>query len=201
MITIGDPIRVTPPAVLPVSLAELKAQLRYYNNDEDGIMIQYIRAAVEHVEDWTGLGLITQTRSQTFSAFPVTGTILKLGARPVQEIISVDYLDESAVSQVLNTSIYRVGGINQVRHSSWLSLATSQVWPTPYSSQDAITVLYRVGFGDDHNSVPERIRHAILMHATTLFEVRSEVAYGVSVNPLPYNIEVLLRDYRPLAVA
>jgi uncharacterized phiE125 gp8 family phage protein len=83
-IVASDPIRVSPPAALPLALAELRAQCRLTDDDgtdENALLMSYLRAATEYVEQYTGLALITQDFEQRFSSFP---TELVLWRRPVQ---------------------------------------------------------------------------------------------------------------------
>jgi uncharacterized phiE125 gp8 family phage protein len=72
-------IRVIAPATMPVALQELKAQVRYFDSDEDATLLAFLRSSVEEAENYTGLGLITQTWKQSWSAFPtLPSTSLKL---------------------------------------------------------------------------------------------------------------------------
>jgi uncharacterized phiE125 gp8 family phage protein len=212
VITIGDPIRTVPPAALPVSLAELKAHLRVDESHEDASIMGYCRAAVEHVERYTGMGLITQTWKQTYSAFPraedrregasfdtPSSRVMRLWRRPVQAVPSIEYLDGAGVTQTLDPSVYEVAGANWSMTQPWIALASGKSWPATYVSPQAITVTYRVGFGDDHNAVPELIRHAILLVVGTWYGYREDVVMGAAVAEIPLASKALLRDWRPLA--
>jgi uncharacterized phiE125 gp8 family phage protein len=212
MITIGDPVLIVSPAELPVSLAELKAHLRVDDAAEDASIMSYCRAAVEHVERYTSMGLITQTWEQTYSAFPgavdcrgglssdgSSSRAMRLWRRPVQAVLSIEYLDGVGVTQTLDSSVYEVAGANWSMTQPWIVLASGKSWPTTYVSSQAITVTYRVGFGDDWNAVPELIRHAILMVAGTWFGYREDIVMGAAVAEIPLASKALLRDWRPLA--
>lgn len=195
-------VRTVPPASLPVSLPEFKAHARVTESDEDAVMTSQLRAAVQACEEYTGLGLITQTWVQTWPAFPATGQpSLRLGRRPVQAVLGVQYLDEGLATQTLATSVYRVNGIGWDIAPATIGLAVGGAWPTVYGSGDAVTVTYRVGFGDSHTSVPELIRHAIYMTAASFFGFREDVIMGSTVADLPFASKNLLRGWRPLAVA
>lgn len=200
----GDPIRTVPPAVLPVTLDELKAQARIDGTDEDDLLLGYLYAAVEMAEHHTGLGLITQTWTQTFSAWPTTKQPeLVLRRRPVQSVTQIDFMSDVGSppgDSVLDPSVYRVLGIGQDKSPARIRLAYGQTWPVLLDDAEAITVTYEVGFGDAKGSVPELIRHAILMAATTWYSFREDVTAG-SMSELPFASRALLRDWRPLAVA
>jgi uncharacterized phiE125 gp8 family phage protein len=198
-----DPIRTVPPSALPVTLAELKAQIRYFNSDEDAILMAYLRSAVEVCENYTYLGFITQTWQQAFTAFP-TATALRmtLKRRPVQEVLSIGYLDVAGIDQIADPLTYQVAGIGNDHACATVRIGSAQTWPPVYDSSDqAAVVTYRVGFGDDHNAVPEQIRDAILLCAATKFGYREDVVMGTSLSEIPERSKVLLRDWRPLAVA
>jgi uncharacterized phiE125 gp8 family phage protein len=198
---LGQAIRILPPAALPVSLAEFKAHLRYAEADEDAILVAYLRAATEAVENFCGLSLITSTWTESYSAFPTTAVpFLKLSRRPVQDIISIDYLDSGGVSQVLSPMVYSLTGVGADRVAGTVRLAYAGVWPAAQATEEAVTVTYRAGFGDDHNAVPELIRYAILLMAATMFGFREDVTAS-NVSELPWHSRALLRDWRPVALA
>lgn len=65
------PTLVTPPASLPVTLAEAKAHCRVDYDDEDAMMTAYLSAAVAHLDGWRGtLGraIMPQTWAVTVDA-------------------------------------------------------------------------------------------------------------------------------------
>jgi uncharacterized phiE125 gp8 family phage protein len=197
----GSAIRIVPPAAMPVTIAEIKSQCEYYENDKDAMLAGLARAAVEYVENYTGLALITQDWTQTYPAFPATKGALLLHRRPLQSVIFVDYLDISGTQLPLDVSVYRVSGIGQAMHPAALTLNTTQSWPTIYAAPEAVKITYRAGFGNTHNDVPEVIRQAILMTVATWFSFREDAALGDPPRELAFGSKAMLRDYRPLAVA
>ena len=65
-----------------------------------------------------------------------------------------------------------MAGLGNDHRCASLRGVSSVPWPSLYDSTDeGITVTYRVGFGPDHNYVPETIRHAILLAAATSFAI------------------------------
>lgn len=194
----GDPIRITAPAALPLSLAELKAHTRVEVSDDDPLVMGYLRAAVEYVEQYTGLGLINQTWQQSFPAFSSRMTLYR---RPLQAVDSVAYQDTSDVEQTLASTAYRVAGIGNDKSAGWLSLASGQSWPSPYVGGEPVTVTYTVGFGATHNDVPELIRHAIMLVVATWYDYRADLVAGSVVAEMPMASRALLNEWRPPALA
>ena len=203
----SEPVRVSPPAALPLSLAELRAQCRLTDDDgtdEDALLMAYLRAAVEYTEQYTGLALITQTWQQTFSAFPSQlyhPKYLTLTRRPVRSVESVVYRDTAGVEQTLDSSIYNLRGIGREYTVSTLELALSQSWPATAVDPEAVTVTYVAGFGDDHNAVPEMIRHALMLLTAYWFNQRESALIDPQIVEVPFGTTALLDPWRPFAVA
>lgn len=70
----------------PVTLAEAKAQLRVDHTDEDTLIAQYIKAARQHAERFTGLSLAAQTVQLVYTGEDLT---IPLPLSPVASITSV----------------------------------------------------------------------------------------------------------------
>ena len=68
-------ILTTPPLAEPLALADAKAHLRVTSSDEDAMISTLIIAARRHVEQATGLALITQGWSVFLDRWPCTPEI------------------------------------------------------------------------------------------------------------------------------
>lgn len=202
----GEPVRIGAPTALPVSLAELKAHCRIDLDEDDALLMGYLRAAVEWVESYTGLALISSTWQQTASAFPTASirypnAAIELSRRPVQAITAIDYLDAGGVAAVLDPSIYVLAGVGGNRRSARITLGTGQAWPAIYTHSEAVTVTYIAGFGDTHNEVPELIRHALMLLVSTWYDYRGDLEQGPAVNEVPLASKALLAEWRAFGVA
>lgn len=65
------PTLVTPPASLPVTLADVKAHCRVDHDDEDAMLTAYLAAAVAHLDGWRGVlgrAIMPQTWAVTVDA-------------------------------------------------------------------------------------------------------------------------------------
>jgi uncharacterized phiE125 gp8 family phage protein len=189
-------LQVTQPVAAPISLHELKAQCRVVGNDEDAVLAGYVRAAVDYVESSTGLRLITQTWAWSTDWLPVRWNgYLRLPLAPVQSISEISYLNTSGLPTVLSPAIYAFRGER-------ITLAPEATWPSIWHGLDVITVTFIVGFGPDHNYVPESIRQAITMLAAYWFAQREAAAIADAgpVSHVPFGVRELLEPYRIWAV-
>lgn len=178
------------PGVEPISTAEAKAQLGIDGADFDALLAIYIKAARQHVESYTGLALITQTRLLRASAF---ADLARLPAAPIASVASVEYLDTDGAEQTLPADVYEavlVGLEPEVR------LKVGQSWPVGRAVRDAIRVSAVCGFGATGAAVPEPIRLAMLLLAGDFLANREDTNVGNIVTPMPNGVRTLLTDYR-----
>ena len=90
---------VTAPATEPLSLSEVKNQLRIEHNDEDALIARLIQAAIDYVDVTGTLGkaMITQTWGEWYAPNPGTVT-LSLG--PIQSVSAIKYYDADNALQL-----------------------------------------------------------------------------------------------------
>jgi uncharacterized phiE125 gp8 family phage protein len=191
---------VSPPAVLPLSLGEVRAQCRVDDSSEDALLMGYAHSAVSWIdghEGWLGRALITQTYDLTLDQFPYGyHPIVRLPVPPVQAVTSITYVDGNGVQQTLAPSRYQISG-------QYVWPAYRQTWPATRCHPGAITVRFRTGYGDDWNAVPPAIRQALAMLVAYWFNQREAAAIGPDYGPVsdvPYGVKALLEPYRVWSV-
>lgn len=191
---------VTPPAVVPVSLSEFQAHLRVSDyGPEDNLLIRLLRVATSRAERELRRALITQTWKVGGSAFPC-GTSWRLPKPPLVSVTWVKYLDAASVEQTMDAADYVVdlpSGPNATH--GHIVLADGASWPEPGVSHPmAVSAQYIAGYGATASSVPEDIRHGILLLAAHLYEMREPVAAGTTATPIPMTVEYLWSPYRAM---
>jgi uncharacterized phiE125 gp8 family phage protein len=161
------PVLVTPPAELPVTVGDVKAQCRVDSDDDDATIADMIAAAVSHLDGYAGiLGrcMVTQTWSQSFDEFP-DGYVIRLPF-PNVSAVTVTYRDADDASQTFTG--YRLatdaGG-------SILMLNDGATWPDTTDRPDAVTVQMTAGYGAA-TAVPPVLRHAVKTLAAAMYEGR-----------------------------
>ncbi len=184
-------VRVTPPAVEPISLTEVKEQLRIDDSDSDSILSRMISAAVEFVDGSGVLGkaMITQSWVRWVGINP--GEV-DIRMHPVQSLTSVKYYDTSGTLQTATVSDFELMSVDE-----WAVVKpkSGKAWPSAQSRDDAIRVEFTAGYGDAATDVPEPIRQALLMLVGHWYENREAVGEA-RLQEAPLGFNELLSAYR-----
>lgn len=171
---------VTPPGEEPIDLEFVRDQhLRVANDDaEDDYISRLIRSTRRAAERTTRRALITQDWALVMDRFPCGGCI-EVPRPPLQEVLSIKYLDDQGAEQTLNPSVYKVStpyGPNAQKGR--ITPAYNEVWPTTRYEIDAVTVTFRAGYVSPTSppapNVPEDIVHGMLLMMGELYKIRSE---------------------------
>lgn len=209
-------IKVTvPPGSEPVSLSELKAQLRIpdsYTND-DTYLNSLITASRQFVELYLRRQLLTATLVLTMDRFPwssVTDPINQISPRydntnyyygtpeifaiwpprpPLISVTSIQYTDQNNTLQTLDSGAYVVDTNNEPGR---IAPVYGRFWPGTVIQPNVIIITYQAGYGAA-TDVPEPIKMGIKLVAMSLYD-------GVTLtqSSLPKAAEMLLYPYRAL---
>jgi uncharacterized phiE125 gp8 family phage protein len=207
---------ITPPAAMPVTLDQAKANLRVDNTDEDAFitsLIQVVSAGLDGPDGLLGRSLVIQTLELRLDAFPPTcfdddrslclqgehrwsyaHTDIPLPFPPIVSITSVKYFDTDGADQTLTSSAYQVlAAAGRAR----ISLVSGQSWPDAPFRREGIRIRYVAGYGADDIAVPAPIRHAILLKVANLYTNRESVVLDSrAAIEMPQSAEALLAPYR-----
>ena len=183
---------VDPPARLPISLSEAKAQLRVENSDDDVIIARLINVAVAYTDVRGALGqaMITQKWGQWLPSNPPQSVPLTLG--PVQAVNAVKYYDQDGALQTDDINNYQVFG---TEFASKVGPKDGFSWPNAQDRQDAIKIEYEIGYGDTSSDVPDTIRHAMMMLIGHWYDNREQTGMDELSN-VPFGYENLLNMHR-----
>lgn len=199
--------RITAPAQPAISLEEAKSQVALYEGDGslDTLIQRYCDAATAFVERYTGRALITQTFRLSLNHFPYFGhnppypeygqsfADIRLPRPRLQSVTSIKYDDENGTEQTIDPSLYRVtSDLEPAR----IEPAFNQVWPQIRYQREAVRIVYVAGYGNDSASVPEDIRHAILLMVSQWFNFRTPSEETRAIIDVPLSAKWLLDGYR-----
>jgi len=191
-------ILLTPPAVEPVSLDELKNHARVSADDDDVLLTGLGRAARQWCEHYTRRAFIEQVWSLSGPP-PTVRAFIALLRGPVIDVDSVDLYDENDNPTAWGAEHYYLDArANPPR----LVLREGASWPDATRAESGMVVTYRAGYGQDGASVPDPLRLAVMQLAVHWYEHRGEAVTGAgAAAQVPLTVEALLAPYRAMTIA
>lgn len=183
---------VTPPASLPVTLAEARAWLRLTDDSEDTLVNSAIKTATDFVERWARRSLLTQTLEMHLDQWPRDG-VIELRRPPIQSLTSIQWrYNAISAYQTLDSALYVFDNPDDDRPAR-ITRRYSAVWPFLYGEPDSIVIQYVAGW----ITVPEEIRTAVLRLTERIFDSRgqsmdSSMSDGVDMLLRPYKVHSVI---------
>lgn len=162
---------VNAPLVSPITLPEVKFQLRIEHDEDDALITRLIDVATAFadVKGVLGKAMITQTWADWMGPNPTQSVQLLLG--PVQSVNAVKYYDVDGNLQTDTLANYNLFGLPSrkiVEPKSGFN------WPVTQDRDDAIQIEYVIGYGDDPSDVPRTVRHALMLMVGHWYENREQ---------------------------
>lgn len=183
---------VTAPATVPISLTEVKAQLRVEHSDDDALIARLISVAVAFTDakGALGKGIITQTWAQWMGPNPTQSIALLLG--PVQSVSAIKYYDVDGNLQTDTLANYDVFGIPS---KTTVSPKSGSNWPVAQQRDDAIKIEYVIGYGDASSDVPDTLRHALMLLIGHWYDNREQTQMD-ELADIPFGFMELLNMHK-----
>ena len=175
---------VTPPAVEPVTLPEIKRHLRVTDAHEDAYLLDLALAARTHVEHAAGRKLVTQVwrRYATGAREPIP---LLVG--PVQRVAAVTAYDADGRAAALEPGDWTLW-------DECLALAPG------ISASNGVEIDVVAGYGDAPADVPPTLRRAILLLVAHGHEFRGAVAPDDQPVAIPPGFDALVAPHRRITL-
>lgn len=186
---------ITAASAEPITLAQLKAQVRQDTTDDDAVLTLAIAAARAKAENYTGTAIISQTWEQTLDEFPEAE--IELLKPPVTSITSLSYVDTTGATQVISSGNYT---LDAATFPGWVLPAYGTEWPATRDQANAVAIRYTTGYVDA-NAVPADMRAWLLLTAAFIYAQREVMVLGGKVAEIPARfVDSLLDPYRVFKV-
>ena len=160
--------------------------------DEDIILERITDAAIDHVEQYLGRKLITQTWYAYYDDWPNCDHII-LPFGNLQSVTAIKYTDTAGSESTWSSSEYHVETESQ---KGKVVVAYGYTWPNEaLKTSKPIEIEFVCGYGAASTSVPGPIIQAILLTVSDFYENREPFVVGMNYMPLQ-TVENLLASYR-----
>lgn len=180
----------TAPGSEPVSVADIKNQLRIDHTNEDTYLSTLVTAARSNIENIIKRKLIQQTITLTCDDFPSGNW--ELPFPPIAAVTQVAYRDTAGDAQTLSVPTLR--NADKPNMAAVLE-EPSTGWPGVDGDPAAVTLTITAGYGTTATNVPSEIRVAINMLAAHWYNYR-EAATEDAPEKIPMHIDSLLTSHR-----
>lgn len=169
-----------------VSLADAKAFLHVWHDDDDAVITNLVAAATDKLDGAHGvLGrcLGVQTWRLTLDCFPAGSVRLPLP--PFRSVESIKYLDRNGDEQTLAPTAYKVSATGIV--------APATDWPVTWEIPGAVSIEFTAGYDD----VPASLKQVILGLAFFWYSTRGAAAQPTGqVMETPFGFEDAISQWQ-----
>ena len=186
----------TPPAALPLLVADLKRGLRVDHNEENEFLRDCLAQAVAMIDgpDGIGVALMAQTWTLGLDGFAAE---IRLPGDPVREITAVRYMDKTLAWQTLEAPAWR---LITLRDPVRLVPAPGTAWPSTVAGIGTVEIEYALG-ALERSQVSQSLLGAVRLLAGHFYENREALAVGITTSELPLGARHILDGHRRGVVA
>lgn len=174
---------VTPATADPLTVQEVKEHSFIETDCDDSYLASMIVAATEYVQNLINQQIMSATYALRLSKFPRD---IQISRVPLQSVTSIQYVDESGVTQTLAPSEYDVDIFDK---PAVIRPAFDKHWPSTRGVRNAVTVTFVSGYSSA-DAVPADLKHALMIVVNHFYENRDSAA------GMPMAVESLLWNHR-----
>ncbi|MEO8678153.1 MAG: hypothetical protein ABI665_03850 [Vicinamibacterales bacterium] len=217
VITITDSL-ITAPANPPMTTAYAKKHIKAISTAEDALVDGWVLAATSYFEELTGRQIMTATREAWLDACPDSRGRIEIPKPPLQQIVSVAYVDASGTLQpsfgdgaspeVLSYAVKAPQGPHAAR--GWIEPVSGVQWPSTLAESGAVRIRYRCGYGDTPRSIdastgalvagspPDLILSILCFLIGTFDQFRSAVHQQDrgTIAEVPYGVKMMIDGFK-----
>jgi uncharacterized phiE125 gp8 family phage protein len=181
-------VRITSPAVEPVSLVFAKQHCRVDTDADDLYVQSLISVARQYVEDVLDITICTTVWEVKYDLFPVWAIVLPR-LPMLDRAVTVTYRSgDGTYSQLSSATDFQVDAsvLPGRIYPQW-----ARSWPATRGDENSVTVRYSAGYGDDGQSAPPVVKHLILLLVAHWYDTRQPAVTGAPQS-VPHTFDTLL---------
>ena len=181
-------VRITSPAVEPVSLAFAKQHFRVDTEADDLYIQSLISVARQYVEDVLDITICSTVWEVKYDLFPVWAIVLPR-LPMLDRAVTVTYRSgDGTYSSLSSATDFQVDAsvLPGRIYPQW-----ARSWPATRGDENSVTVRYSAGYGDDGQSAPPIVKHLILLLTAHWYDTRQPAVTGAPQS-VPQTFDTLL---------
>jgi len=178
-----------------VTLEEAVQHLRRDDTErDDDLILRYIAAATQFVENFTGIALSEQIWDYYLDSFPTNNLVgIAIPRPPLLDVQQISFRDSSSGLDTAFTGFFA----DLASRPGRVFVVSTGSWPVADASLNSVRIRFRAGYIDSLGSppsaddIPDAIKAAILMYTASLYENREAGTQGEWIKDLlrPYRVE------------
>ncbi len=169
-----------------LSLDEAKEFIRVSDNEEDKDIQSFINSAIAEAEGITNRQFAKATYELYLSNFPREN--FKFPKNPIQEIVSIEYMDLEGNYQTIDQSGYYLFTRYEVGHIVFNIFPSFKI----KNHMKAVKITFTSGYLKDF---PNDLKQWLKVKVSTLFEFREEIVSGAIISKTKH-VDSILQRYR-----
>ncbi|MFY4862410.1 head-tail connector protein [Aliarcobacter butzleri] len=170
-----------------LSLASAKEFLKVVDTDEDNTIKDNILSAIAEVQGYTNRQFAKATYELYLPNFPREN--FKFPKNPVNEIISIEYMDLNGDYQTLDESTYYLYEQYQVGKVEFEKYPNIQI----KQHKKAVKITFTCGYSEAE--FPKDLRQYLKVKVSTLFEFKEEIVSGTIISKTNH-IDSIIEKYK-----
>ena len=166
--------------VEPITLDEVKTNLKITTTDYDTILTPMIKTAVSKCEGVTGRDFITKSYRAYLDKFPADSRIaIKIEKSKLQSVASIQYYKNDVLVTLDAAKYY----ITSDADYSYIFIKSGESYPDDVDDRaQAIHINTNVGYGDTAADVPQGIKQALIAYIAMLYNNAGDCAIDKADN-------------------
>jgi uncharacterized phiE125 gp8 family phage protein len=196
---------ITAAATPPMTTDYARSHIRALTATEDTLITAWVLAADQYFREQTSRPTITETREVWLDAFPACNGRIEIPNPPLQDVISVTYIDSDGHAQVFSdgaspeTRYFTVTAPEgPYAQRGWIVPADGYSWPTARCQADAVRVRYTCGYGPAATDMPALVKAILCFLVGHFDQFRSAVHEQErgTIAEVPFGVKMMLDGFK-----